>query len=181
MRNMLLRSAVIMAASASIAMPAVAQPNATPLIPGYGKVAPVEHPGEMPDPAMDYKVVLSVTKAGEAGSPPPQLDQAARLANLLSQSGVDAAHRHIVVIFHGPATLAVLNAAAATERLHGVNPSADLISKLTKAGISVHVCGQALAAAKIAQADVLPDVQVDLSALTTLSILQLKGYALLPD
>jgi intracellular sulfur oxidation DsrE/DsrF family protein len=153
----------------------------TQLVPGYGKTAPVENPGEKPDRALDYKVVMSVTKAGEAGAPPPALEKAARLANLLAQSGVPANHRHIVVVLHGPATFAVLTAAGMTARGKGANPSEALIAQLKTAGVRVDVCGQALAGAKIARSEVLPDVQVDLSALTTLSTLQLKGYALLPD
>jgi intracellular sulfur oxidation DsrE/DsrF family protein len=152
-----------------------------PLIADYGKTAPVENPGERPDPALDYRVVMSVTKAGDDGAPPPALEKAARLANLLAQSDVGAAHRHIVVVLHGPATAAVLNEAGLTARGKTANPSARLIGELTKAGVSVHVCGQALAGAKIARSEVLPEVQVDLSALTTLSTLQLRGYALLPD
>jgi intracellular sulfur oxidation DsrE/DsrF family protein len=153
----------------------------TPLVPGYGATAPVQDPGERPDPALDYKVVMSVTKVGDAGEPPPALEKAARLANLLAQSGVPANHRHIVVVLHGPATVAVLNPAGLAARGKTVNPSAELIAQLKAAGVRVDVCGQALAAAKIARGEVLPDVQVDLSALTTLSTLQLKGYALLPD
>jgi len=152
-----------------------------PLIPGYGAVAPVEHPGERPDPSLDYKVVMNVTKPGEPGAPPPGLEKAARLANLLAQSAVPASNRHIIVVLSGPATGAVLTEAGMKARGKGVNPSAQLIGALTAAGVSVRVCGQALAAAKIAQSEVLPGIQVDLSALTTLSTLQLKGYALLPD
>jgi intracellular sulfur oxidation DsrE/DsrF family protein len=152
-----------------------------PLIADYGKTAPVENPGERPDPTVDYKVVMSVTKAGEDGAPPPQLDKAARLANLLALSGVGAAHRHIVVVLYGAATAAVLNEAGLKARGKTLNPSAKLIGELTQAGVSVRVCGQALAGAKIARSEVLPQVEVDLSALTTLSGLQLRGYALLPD
>lgn len=152
-----------------------------PLISEFGKTAPVENAGERPDPAIDYKVVMSVTKAGEEGAPPPALEKAARLANLLAQSGVPANHRHIVVVLHGPATAAVLNEAGLKARGKTSNPSAALIARLTQAGVKVDVCGQALAGAKIARTEVLPQVQVDLSAITTLSTLQLRGYALLPD
>lgn len=152
-----------------------------PLITDFGKTVSVENAGERPDPRLDYKVVMSVTKADETGTPPAALEKAARLANLLAQSGVPADHRHIVVVLHGPATAAVLNEAGLRARGKASNPSAALIAKLTEAGVMVHVCGQALAGAKIARSEVLPQVQVDLSALTTLSTLQLRGYALLPD
>ena len=49
------------------------------------------------------------------------------------------------------------------------------------AGVSVRVCGQAVAKWGIARSEILPGVQVDLSAMTTLVTLQLKGYAFLPE
>jgi len=152
-----------------------------PLIAGYGKVAPVETPGERPDPALDYKVVINVTKAGEAGAPPPYLDKAARLANLLAAAGVPAEHRHIVAVLSGGATTAVLTEAGTKAHGLGPNPSVELIARLIAAGVRVDVCGQAMAGAGIAPHEVLPGIQIDLSALTTLSNLQLRGYALLPD
>jgi len=152
-----------------------------PLIAGYGVVTPVENAGERPDPAMDYKVVLNATKAGGDDAPPPFLDKAAKVANLLAQSGVPANHRHVVVILQAAATTAVLNEKGLKARGLSRNPSAELIDKLNAAGVSVRVCGQALAQAKIARDEVRPGVQVDLSALTTVSGLQLRGYALLVD
>ena len=152
-----------------------------PAIPGYGVVTPVENAGERPDPSLDYKVVLNATKAGAADAPPLFLDKAAKVANLLAQSGVPANHRHVVVILQGAATNAVLNDKGLKARGQSRNPSADLIDKLNAAGVSVRVCGQALAQAKIARDEVRAGVQVDLSALTTVSGLQLRGYALLVD
>jgi len=152
-----------------------------PLIPGYGEVTPVENAGERPDPSMDYKIVLNATKGGGEESLVPFLDKAAKVANLLAQSGVPAEHRHVVVIMQAAATPAVLNAVGLKARGKARNPNADLIAKLNAAGVSVRVCGQALAGANIARSEVLPGVQVDLSALTTVSALQLKGYSLLVD
>jgi intracellular sulfur oxidation DsrE/DsrF family protein len=172
-----LLAAVALAPRTSFAEP----PPAPPLIAGYGRTVAVENAGERPDPALDYKLVMNVTEAGPDNAPAPALDTAARLVNLLAQSGVPAAHRHIVLVLHGPATLAVLNEAGLKARGQSANPSAPLITKLTEAGVSVRVCGQALAAAKVARSEVLPQVQVDLSAVTTLATLQMRGYALLPD
>jgi intracellular sulfur oxidation DsrE/DsrF family protein len=156
-------------------------PTAAPLIADHGQAAAVENAGERPDPALDYKVVLSAVEAGEAGEPAPALERAARLLNLLASSGVPAEHRHLVVIVYGPATAAVLTEAGRKARGLAPDPSAGLIAELVKAGVSVRVCGQALAGKKIPRDEVLPEVQVDLSAITTLSTLQLKGYAFLPD
>jgi intracellular sulfur oxidation DsrE/DsrF family protein len=152
-----------------------------PLIPGYGEVTPVANAGERPDPSLDYKIVLNATKGGTDDTPVPFLDKAAKVANLLAQSGVPADHRHIVVIMQAAATSAVLNEAGLKARGKAKNPNSELISKLNAAGVSVRVCGQALAGARISRSEVLPGVQVDLSALSTVSTLQLKGYALLVD
>lgn len=152
-----------------------------PLITGYGHFTAIENPGNPPDPRVDYKVVMSVTKAGEPGAAVQGLDRAARLANLLADAGVDAKHRHLEVILYGPATQAVLNPAGLHARGREANPNADLIGKLIAAGVQIHVCGQALAAAKINRDEVLSGIIVDTSALVTLSTLQLKGYAALSD
>jgi intracellular sulfur oxidation DsrE/DsrF family protein len=152
-----------------------------PAIPGYGVVTPVENAGERPDPAMDYKIVMNATKGGTDDTPPIFLDKAAKVMNLLAQSGVPADHRHVVVILQAAATTAVLNDKGLKARGLARNPSAELIEKLNAAGVSVRVCGQALAQAKIARDEVRPVVQVDLSAFTTVGGLQLRGYALLVD
>lgn len=163
----------------SAAMGAASGPS--PLIDGLGGFAQVGNPGVRPDPQLDYKVVMTAAKVGDNGEPIPAFERIARLANLLAASGVPADHRHLVVMLYGPATAAVLNADGLKTHNIPPNPNADAIKKLVAAGIGVHVCGQALAGWKIARSEVLPDVQVDLSALTTLSTLQLQGYALLQD
>lgn len=176
------RLAVLLAATVLAPSVALAQAGTAPLlVPDYGKPFPVETPAVGANPALDYRVVLNVTKGGADGAPPPGLLTAARLANLLAQSGVPASHRHLFVILHGAATSAVLNEAGLKARGKTANPSAALIAELAKAGVAVHVCGQALGEAKIARREVLPEVQVDLSAAVTVPTLQLQGYALLPD
>ena len=47
---------------------------------------------------------------------------------------------------------------------------------LKQAGVDIRVCGQGLIGRKIEAAQVNPDVQIDLWAMTTLVNLQLKGY-----
>jgi intracellular sulfur oxidation DsrE/DsrF family protein len=179
--SLLARCALLTAVSLLPAVAGAETALLAPLIPGYGVVTPVENAGERPDPTVDYKVVLNATKFDQGDPTVYFLDKAAKVANLLAQSGVPAEHRHVVVIMQHAATMGVLNAEGLKARGMKSNSNADVIAKLKAAGVSVRVCGQALAAAKIARSEVLPDVQVDLSALTTLSALQLKGYALLVD
>ena len=56
------------------------------------------------------------------------------------------------------------------------NPNVALIHELKQAGVDLRVCGQGLLGRKIDQSQVLPDIQVDLWALTTMVNLQLRGY-----
>ena len=77
--------------------------------------------------------------------------------------------------------MAVLSEAGMKARGKGANLTADLVAKLNAAGVRVDVCSQALTGFKIGQDEVMPGIQVDLSALTTLTTLELQGYALLSD
>ncbi len=150
--------------------------GAAQVVEGYGHVTAVDQPGVPPEPTLDYKVILSVTKAGPDGAPAMGLDHAARLANILDQFHVPANHRNIVVILHGPATLAVLNSVGVKAHGKSANPDAELIARLIAAGVRVDVCAQAMAGMKITRDELLPGIQVDESALTTLATLELKGY-----
>ena len=55
-------------------------------------------------------------------------------------------------------------------------PNPDVDYELKQAGVELRVCGQGLLGKKVDPKDVLPDVQVDLWAMTTMVNLQLRGY-----
>jgi intracellular sulfur oxidation DsrE/DsrF family protein len=56
------------------------------------------------------------------------------------------------------------------------NPNIALIQAMKKAGVDFRVCGQALLGKKIDPKMVLPEIQVDLWAMTTILNLQTRGY-----
>ncbi len=60
------------------------------------------------------------------------------------------------------------------------NPNVRLISELSKAGVKVVVCGQALAHNKFPHDWVNREVELTLAAISDVIILQQQGYALLP-
>ena len=169
----------LMAAIALSAATAVAAP-AGRAVPDYGAFAPTPGAGERPQPARDYKVVFEVTQgAADPAKVSPGLDRVARFVNILAAGGVPAAHRHIVAVIDGPATEAVATDAAYGARHPGLtNPNARLIAELKAAGVDMRVCGQALAGHKLAAADVVLGVEIDVAALMTLTHKQLDGYAL---
>ena len=152
-------------------------------IAGYGAIAPLTGDETRAEPGLRYRLVFNVTKA--AAKPDkvnPSLDKVARLLNLLGRDDIRPAPGDIVVIIHGTATPIVTNSAVYAARTKAeLNPNLELIGKLREAGVTVAVCSQALHANRISAKELAPGVRVDLSAMTTLAGLQLRGWALIPD
>jgi intracellular sulfur oxidation DsrE/DsrF family protein len=132
---------------------------------------------EMPDPSATYKIAFGIKNpAPKVEDINPGLIGVARLVNTMASNGVPADHRKIVVVFHG--TPIFLNNAAYKARNEGHdNPNIALIQSMKKAGIDFRVCGQELLGMKIDLAEVLPEVQIDLWAMTTVTNLQTRGYS----
>jgi intracellular sulfur oxidation DsrE/DsrF family protein len=153
-----------------------------PAVTGYGGIHPLAIAAEQPDKKLRYKVVFSITReAPDAGKPNPGLEKVARMLNLLAHNGIKPKQGDVVAIVHGPATALILSDAHYEKKYHTVNPNLALIAQLKTAGAEVHVCHEAMYAMNIEPVDIDPDVQIDVSALTTLATLQLRGYALIPD
>ena len=154
-----------------------------PVIPQFGGIFPMPTAAERPDPKLRYRVIFNITKS--AASPDklnPSLEKVAQLLNLLGADGVQPAAGDIIAIVQGPATPLTLKNAAYAARTKGEkNPNLALITALKKAGVSVRVCSQAMIGNGITPDQVTADVIIDDSALTTLTNLQLRGYALIPD
>jgi intracellular sulfur oxidation DsrE/DsrF family protein len=162
---------------------ASSSPLQDPAIPGFGATHTAPGAAERPDPALRYRVVFSVSKA--AARPDlvnPSLEKVARYLNLLAEDGVRPKAGDVVAVLHGPATFAALsNTAYAAKTTDGMNPNLKLIEQLRAAGVIVSVCSQALHGQRIPPNDVQSGVRVDVSALTTITNLQLRGFALVPD
>jgi len=108
------------------------------------------------------------------------LDRVARTVNIYGSAGVPASHLHFVVVIHGPATPIVLDSTHYQEKFKFDNPNIALIDELEKVGVKVVVCGQALAHNKFAQEWVYPKIELTLSAITDIIILEKSGYVLFP-
>ncbi|WEK42457.1 MAG: DsrE family protein [Candidatus Sphingomonas colombiensis] len=179
-RNLWLAASLALCMSSGSAMAADPQ---HPVLPNYGTIVPMPDAKERPDPSLRYRVLFEITK----GAPTPDrlnpsLEKVARFLNLLGADGVRPAPGDVVVIVHGPATSLVMTDAAYAERNKvDKNPNLPLIDALRGAGVSVRVCSQALAGNHIAPAQVADKIEIDVSALTTLAALQLRGWALIPD
>lgn len=152
-------------------------------VPEYGNVFPTTGAQQRPDPRLRYRVVFSITKAAsDPAKVNPSLEKVARYLNILAADGVHARNGDIVAVVHGAAVPAILGANAYATKFGGArNPNLDLIDRLRKAGVVVSVCDQALQGQGFEPGQVAGNVRVDVSAMTTLTTLQLKGWALLED
>ncbi len=147
---------------------------------GYDAAKDVPGAHELPDPKIDYKVVFDIAEGAKSPATDvnPMLPAIARYVNTLAKNGVPAEHRHIAAVVHQGGTSIVMNNDTFKTRFNGQdNPNLAIIHALKQAGVDFRVCGQALLGNKIDPAQVNPDVQVDLWALTTLVNLQMRGYA----
>lgn len=182
---MKLPSTLLSAAALGLALAATAhagQPASFwsyPAIRGYGP----EHtwPGVVARPQADkrYKALFDLTQ-GKAGATKvnPGLDHVARTVNIFAAAGVPLRNLDFDVIVHGPATEIVLSAAAYQAKFGHPNPNLAVIAALRKAGVKIMVCGNALGDMHLTPAEVNPQIEVALSALSTVIILQNQGYAL---
>lgn len=149
-------------------------------VPGAPVAKDVPGAKQLPNPDRIYKVVFSIGKPGpDATKVNPALISVANYVNTLAKYGVPVEHRKIVVMFHhrGDGWDMILNNDAHRRLTEGQdNPNAEMIQKLAAAGVDFRVCGQLVVGRKVKAEDILPQIQTDLWAMTTLVDLQLDGY-----
>jgi intracellular sulfur oxidation DsrE/DsrF family protein len=175
------RTGVVIAVALVVALvfPGVARAQSASALPVPGVDAARDVPGahELPDAKTVYKVLFDFEAPLKPNEVYPGLQAVARYVNTLAKTGVPADHRKIAVVFHQGSTDLVMNNEAFKGRYEGQdNPNIALIQALKKAGVELHVCGQAVMARKIDPKTIQPEIQLDLWALTTIVNYQLRGY-----
>ena len=150
-------------------------PPALAHAPGYVDIPNVAVPR---DPAHIYKALFDATAAASAPDKVVGvLNRVGLQVNGLLQARVPADHIRFAMIFHGPATDALLTDAAYRAKHHVANPNAPLVAELKRAGVRFLVCGQYLAGADIPRADLIADAEVAEAATLTMIRFQNDGYA----
>ncbi len=149
-------------------------------------VAEVPHIDERPDPKLQYNIVIDLVSFSKVRGR-NKLDSSAinwglsdigRFYNLHVAAGIPREKINIVVAVHGGATHSFLNHHAYAEKYKTDNPNVDIINKLHAAGIRFLVCGQSITWMGYSKEKLLPEARITLTAQTTLTSYQLKGYAL---
>ncbi|MEL6370040.1 MAG: DsrE family protein [Pseudomonadota bacterium] len=173
-----MRSFLAVIAAALIAVPAVAEApemSTGPVISDYGPVLPVENYTPI-DPQSVFKVSFDVAKGAEEGKVNQTLESAARFLNMHGRAGVDPQNVSLAVVVHGRAVFDV----AKPQQEGAENVSAPLVKALQERGVRIIVCGQSASYQGLAKEDLLPGVELALSAMTAHAQLQSAGFALNP-
>jgi len=151
----------------------------TPIIQGIGEVVRLDDAAQQPRPGT--KIVVDLTRGGEADRVNAGLEKVAKYLNIYAGAGAEPADVELSVVFHGDATLAVLNSDAYAEKFQTRdNPNLPLLRRLHEADVDLYVCGQSLISKGGRPADVAVFIETAVSAVTSVANLQSDGYAYLP-
>ena len=157
-----------------------AQNKLYPVVKNFGSVSEVPFAVEKPDPKLDYKIIVEVSSTNERQELVHEFfDKVANVVNLHALGGVPANKLHVVMVIHGPAAQFVVNDEAYQKKFGMNNPNIPLFAALKEAGVKIFVCGQSVLKRNIDPDTITPEVTVALSAVTTLTTYQLKGYSVL--
>ena len=173
-------------ALALVAAPLAAQDlsafKAGPVLEGFGPHAPVPGMAQLPA-GSEFAIAFDVSAPAAEGSPNRGFESAARFLNMHVAAGVPQESIRLVVVVHGKAALELLTDAAhaanpASRR--GDNPSGKLVEALLAQDVRFILCGQSAAAYGIAAEDLIPGVEMSLSAMTAHALLQQDGFTVNP-
>ncbi len=160
------------------ATPAISKP-ANPVIPKHGSV--VRLPDAAHQPRQGTKILIDVTRGSEPAELNAAIEKVAKYLNIYAGGGAEPAKGQFAVVFHGDATLAVLNDDAYSAKFHTKgNPNLDLLHQLHERGVELFVCGQTLISKDAKPEEVAVFVDTAVSALTVVVNLQADGYAHVP-
>lgn len=128
-----------------------------------------------------YKVLFDISQAAKnTFNLNRRIESVARFINMHAMNGVKLANMEIAVVLHGSATRDVFTQKAYQEKFLDDNPSLDMIEKLHAKGVKFYLCGQSLYFQKATKTDLVPQVNLALSAMTISTMLQAEGYTLIP-
>ncbi|AKJ42474.1 hypothetical protein SOASR032_12790 [Pragia fontium] len=152
----------------------------TPTVHDYGRIHYLPNSAFKPDAHQQYKIVFALNQGAEKPDQVNQaLDHVARTVNLYVASGVPLKNLHFVAVAYGKATPLVLRDEEYRKKFGVANPNLPLIDALKKAGVTVSVCGQAVAEHQFDYGWIDERVTLALSALTTITTLEQQGYSLM--
>ena len=156
-----------------------AEPSFGPAIEGYGPTYPINDRDVALEDGFVYKAVFDAVTNPDETAVNTGLVSVARYLNMHARNGVPAENMDIAVVAHGPALKALLLDEAYQTHYGIDNPNTELLEKLDAAGVEFYLCGQSMMFGGFNKSELASPVQVALSAMTMLTVLQSDGFALL--
>ncbi len=155
----------------------IGDPQAGPVIEPYGAVFEVVGLEVPVDLEREYRIVFDVaTSTGEPGRVNPGINSVARFLNMHARAGVPVERMELALVLHGTAAKDALREDPFRDRYASENLNADLLRKLSAAGVEIFICGQSAMSRNLPDQELLPEVQMALSAMTIRADLQARGY-----
>jgi intracellular sulfur oxidation DsrE/DsrF family protein len=157
----------------------IAQEKVNPIIKNFGGIYDIPEATVKADPELAYKLVVDINKGAMSKTDiTPGFVSAARLLNLHAISGVISKNMEVALAIHGSATTSLVNNDAYNKRYGMDNPNVQIIKELKEVGVRLIVCGQSMKFREVNATELLPEIEIGTSTLTTITTFQLKGYAL---
>ena len=154
--------------------------QAGPILEEYGEVWKIENPDFATDASMEYKVVFDIMQSPESHTEINRsIETAARFLNMHAQSGIPKSQLKVALVVHSKASKDIINDEAYKARFGVSNPNHHMVNQLMDAGVEVILCGQSSKSRDYPKEDLIPGVQISLSAMTALIQLQNNGYQLI--
>lgn len=161
------------------ALSAAAEFSMGPVIKNYGGVAAVKQSVPLTGKEQ-FKIAFDVAEQGKKEKANRRFESLARFLNMQARAGVRPEQIELALVVHGKAGFDLLNDKVFGEKFGAANPNAPLLEELQKHGVRVILCGQSAAYHGIENAQLLPGVEMSLSAMTAHGLLQQQGYTVNP-
>ena len=143
----------------------------------FSGVIDVEYDAMKYDPSIDYKIVIDVyDKIKDSSKLHSPIREVARIFNLNVANGVPKDKLKMAAVVHYVGIDAILTDEAYKKKYGIKNPNTEAIRKLDELGVNFYVCGQNLGMYNMTKEELLPEIQVALSAKNAFITLDQRGY-----
>ena len=146
-----------------------------------GGVMPIKDITEIPDPAIEYKLLFELVDSNP-DSVKTEIDyglaEVARVINMHVAAGIPAKKIIPVIVVHASALTSISTNEYYQRKFKKDNANIKLIGELKNMGTKFIACGQAMTFFEVKKEELLPMVKISLTAQTVLSAYQTKGYVL---
>jgi intracellular sulfur oxidation DsrE/DsrF family protein len=107
------------------------------------------------------------------------LESAARFLNMHAQNGMSPKQLKVALVVHNKASKDLLASAFYKEKFGVENPNENMVKALLDADVQIIFCGQSSLARGYPKEELIPGIQLSLSAMTALIQLQNENYRLI--